>query len=78
MTLTDLFDDPTLDDEDREFTEEEMNAVAEEFTLSDDYMSEIFAEVPLETFTKDGAPYGYDITDLVDWESEDGESRFDS
>lgn len=78
MTMTDLWDDPTIDDDEREFTEEEMDAVAEAFTLSEDYASDLFSEVPIEKFTKDGQPFGWDLGDLVDWESEDGESRFDT
>lgn len=59
------------DDDYRLMTDEEVTAVIEADDLIEDYADEIFVSSLELDPEKD--PYGWDITDMVDWESLDYE-----
>lgn len=59
------------DDDYRLMTDEEVTAVIEADDLIEDYADEIFVSSFELDPEKD--PYGWDITDMVDWESLDYE-----
>lgn len=70
-----MWDDPLgVIDDDAEFTEEEMQAVesSELFDFVNDYADEIFTS-PISNWSPDDKPFGWDITDVIDWESMDYE-----
>lgn len=63
------WDDPIFDVEDDDIDPDEFDV------LSDEY-----GEIGIQVVSLDSgreSPFGWDITELIDWESEDGESRFD-
>lgn len=69
------WDDPELEEND-EFTEEEMLAIeqGEIFDMSNDYAEELFGMLPVY---EEERPFGWDISDMIDYDAFDGESRFD-
>lgn len=69
MSYDDLWDDP--EEEERDFTEDEIEALTNLEDLSD-YDDEIFGDSGFNV-DPDKNPFGWDITDTIDWESIDYE-----